>query len=304
MINFTSRQLRAFLLVAHHRSFSRAAEALFITPSGLSVLIRELEAQLEFRLFDRTTRSVALTSDGHKLVGIARRAIEELDTIIEQVRGSAAATRRSLAIGATPLFAAYVLPGAINGFHAQRQDVQIRLFDGDRTAIIAGVEDGSLDLGLGVFFKPIPGLQRTPLFEFSFIVIREAKHPGPGPETTWSAIRGEPLISLPPTNPLQQFIDKHLAQDGGVSVRNVVMNHMVTQIAMVEAGEGIAVMPSFALPACRSRRVAISRLVKPAVTLDFYRIHNRAKKGSACASDFTSFLQSYVAQWAGGQGLR
>ena len=45
-MDFTSRQLRAFLLVAQHRSFSRAAEVLYITPSGLSVLIRELELQL------------------------------------------------------------------------------------------------------------------------------------------------------------------------------------------------------------------------------------------------------------------
>jgi LysR family transcriptional regulator, carnitine catabolism transcriptional activator len=44
--------------VAEHRSFSRAAEAVFITPSGLSLLIRELEQQLGFRLFDRTTRHV------------------------------------------------------------------------------------------------------------------------------------------------------------------------------------------------------------------------------------------------------
>ena len=47
MIDFTSRQLRAFLLVAQHRSFTRAAGALFITPSGLSILIKELENQLD-----------------------------------------------------------------------------------------------------------------------------------------------------------------------------------------------------------------------------------------------------------------
>jgi LysR family transcriptional regulator, carnitine catabolism transcriptional activator len=63
-MDLTSRQLRAFLLVAQHRNFSRAAEALFITPSGLSILIRELESQLGFRLFDRTTRHVVLTAHG------------------------------------------------------------------------------------------------------------------------------------------------------------------------------------------------------------------------------------------------
>ncbi len=67
-MEFTSLQLRAFLLVLHYRSFSRAAEALYITPSGLSVLIRELESQLGFRLFDRTTRHVGLTSCGDELI--------------------------------------------------------------------------------------------------------------------------------------------------------------------------------------------------------------------------------------------
>jgi Bacterial regulatory helix-turn-helix protein, lysR family len=66
MIDFTSRQLRAFLLVAQHCSFSRAGGALFITPSGLSVLIRELETQLGVRLFERTTRHVALTPFGDR----------------------------------------------------------------------------------------------------------------------------------------------------------------------------------------------------------------------------------------------
>ena len=85
MIDFTSRQLRAFLLVAQHRSFSRAAGALFITPSGLSVLIRELETQLGARLFDRTTRHVALTASGTELLAAAQRNLQELDSIMSRI---------------------------------------------------------------------------------------------------------------------------------------------------------------------------------------------------------------------------
>jgi DNA-binding NarL/FixJ family response regulator len=51
LMEFTSRQLRAFHLVAEHQSFARAAERMYLTPSGVSVLIRELERQLGFRLF-------------------------------------------------------------------------------------------------------------------------------------------------------------------------------------------------------------------------------------------------------------
>lgn len=63
-MDISTRQMRAFRLVSRHRNFTRAAEALFITPSGLSVLIRELENRVGFRLFDRTTCRVELTSHG------------------------------------------------------------------------------------------------------------------------------------------------------------------------------------------------------------------------------------------------
>jgi LysR family transcriptional regulator, carnitine catabolism transcriptional activator len=62
-----------FLLVAQHRSFTRAAGALFITPSGLSLLIRELENQLGASLFERTTRQVLLTRAGSQLLNTVER---------------------------------------------------------------------------------------------------------------------------------------------------------------------------------------------------------------------------------------
>src|SRR5262245_66321941 len=100
MIDFTSRQLRAFLLAARHRSFSRAADAQCITPSGWSVLIRELETQLGFRLFDRTTRHVALTSHGTELLAVVQRNLAEFDTAVARVAPSSTAGSHSVPLGA------------------------------------------------------------------------------------------------------------------------------------------------------------------------------------------------------------
>src|SRR5215831_6680358 len=111
-MEFSSRQLRAFLLAAQHRSFTRAAEALFITPSGLSVLIRELETQLGFRLFDRTTRHVALTRHGNELLAVAQRNLEQIDDAMSRIGQSARNASHSLSLGATPLVAANILPQA------------------------------------------------------------------------------------------------------------------------------------------------------------------------------------------------
>lgn len=303
-MNFTSRQLRAFLLVAQHRNFSRAAEALFITPSGLSILIRELESQLGFRLFDRTTRHVVLTAHGHELLPVAQRSLAELDGTVSRIGQSATESRRTLSVGASPLIAANVLPQAIQEFRSHRPDLRIQLFDCEPVSIIPMVEAGKVDIGLRVLYKPIPGLRRTPLFRFCLMVVRADSDPAfRRVSTTWSALKGENLISLVSTNEIQQLVNKHLAQAGIVVQASGVIKYIDTLLAMVEAGEGSGIVPSWALAACRNRKVVMSRLINPVVNLDFYQISNRGKQLPPGTEDFTSFLQSYIARWAGRAGI-
>jgi LysR family carnitine catabolism transcriptional activator len=303
MIDFSLRQLRAFLLVARHRSFSRAAEALFITPSALSVSIRGLEAQLGFRLFDRTTRHVTLTADGQQFHSVAQKNLEQVDMAVSRIGLSATKASQSLSLGATPEVAANILPQAIKEFREHRPELQIQVFEGDPPTIKKRVQAGKLDMGLGAFLKGTAGLRRTPFFRFTLMVIREDKDPAFRPSsTTWSALKGPVLVSLPSSNPTQQLINRRLAQAGGAFERNVVFNYLDTVIAMAEAGEGIAVIPSFAIPSCAHRKVVISQLANPVVNLDFYLITNRGKKLPVGAEDFTSFLKTYIARWAGHAG--
>src|SRR3979411_180261 len=124
-MDFTSRQLRAFLLVAQHRNFSRAAEALFITPSGLSVLIRALETQLGFRLFDLTTRHLAPTAYGSEFIRVAQRCLGDLDTATARIGSSATHAAQSLTVGAPPLISANIVTQAIKEFRAQQPNLRI-----------------------------------------------------------------------------------------------------------------------------------------------------------------------------------
>src|ERR1700757_1384921 len=124
-MEFTSRQLRAFHLVAQHLSFARAAEALFITPSGLSVLVRELERQLGFRLFDRTTRQVVLTAQGSELLEITRPALDMLVEGMSRNEQAAKRKNRRITVGTTPWIAAHVLPSAIREFRDRHPGLEI-----------------------------------------------------------------------------------------------------------------------------------------------------------------------------------
>jgi LysR family carnitine catabolism transcriptional activator len=302
-MDFTSRQLRGFHLVAQHGSFSRAAEALFITPSGLSLLIRELENQLGFRLFDRTTRRVQLTPLGSELLEVTRRNVQELDAAVARLGQTAKGVTRSISVGVTPLVAANVLPQAIREFRGQRPDLRIQLYDGDLKAILRRVEAGKLEIGLGIF-KRVPDIKRTPFFRFSLILIR-AEQTGATARASmsWAALDGQPLISLSPDNPTQQLIEQEMARAGITCPREIVVNLLDTQIALVEANQGIAIIPSFGLPMTRHRKVGVTQLVNPTVQLDFHQISSRAKPLSEDALEFTTFLKSYVSRWAGRAGV-
>jgi LysR family transcriptional regulator, carnitine catabolism transcriptional activator len=303
-MDFTSRQLRAFLFVAQHRNFSRAAEALFITPSGLSVLIRELETQLGFRLFDRTTRHVGLTTFGSELLAEVRDSLNKIDATVSRIGRSAVEASHAVSIGAPLPIANNILPDAIKEFRTIRPDIRIRVTDIGGEALTRLVQEGKLDMTLGAFFEPGMSIRKTPLFRFSLMVVRpDSGQASRRTLTTWSALKAEPLISLVPANVVQKFIDKQLARAEVFVPRRAEFNHLDTLIAMVEAGEGTAVIPAFALPSCRNRKVVLSRLINPVVNVDLCRVSLRGKKLPPGADDFTSFLKSYIARWAGRSGI-
>ena len=304
MIDFTSRQLRGFLLVAQHRSFSRAAAALFITPSGLSLLIRELETQVGAKLFERTTRQVALTASGAELLAVAQRSLVELDRTMSQISRVGGETIPSFTLGAPVFWTGSVLAQAIKEFRSRRPAFRIQIFDGDTAAIMAKVESGALDIGLGFFFKNLPGIRQTPLFRFSLVVVRGNTAPRSRQNSIpWSALKNEKIVALQPTLPLQQLIERHLAKAKVAYQPSLVLNYLNSQIAMVEAGEGIAIVPSFTLPECQRRGLQMSRLINPVVHLDLCQIRKGGKHLPPIAEEFTSFIQTYLSSWAGRSGI-
>src|SRR5262245_43364194 len=225
MIHYSSRQLRAMLLVAHHHSFTRAAEALFMSPSALSLSIRELEQQVGFRVFDRTTRHVALTAQGRTLVAVARRSVEELDGAMTRIRQTARDADDRLCVGAGLLMSAHVLPQAISEFRGQRPDLRVELYDADPATLMQKVKAGTVDIGLG-FFKRTAGIQRTPFFRFSLIAVAPESATTPRGSITWSALKDERLVLQAAPAPIRQLIDRQLAA-AGVSPRAVaVLNRL------------------------------------------------------------------------------
>lgn len=301
LINISSRQLQAFLEVGRLSSFAKAAEQVHLSPSGMSMLVKELEEQVGARLFDRTTRSVTLTDAGRRLQPVAERILSELRGIEGAIAGTQAATRSRLTVAATPMVSASLLPEVIRAFGVSQPQVQVQLADVDVSVVRQRILEGEADIGLGFFVKPAAGLLRQPLCKFRLMRISPPGNgaAGLGSHQSWSSLAALPLISLPTDNPIQAVIEKHLVRLQRANEERPRMNLIGTLIAMVRAGRGHAIVPSFALEDCLRQGLQVSMLSHPTVHIELHLVSLRGTQPKPAALAFATALKKAAARLPG-----
>src|SRR5271167_317456 len=130
--NFTVRQgaldgVEAFLSVAGHRSFRRAAAELGVTPSAMSQAVRALEARVGAALFIRTTRSVGLTEAGERFLSRAKPAFEELIAASEAARELGQRPTGLLRLSVPPAVVPILLEPLIASFCQAYPEVEVEI---------------------------------------------------------------------------------------------------------------------------------------------------------------------------------
>ena len=149
LTRFSLRQIETFTAIAELHSFAGAGERLGMTASAISQQVAELESILGFRLFDRTTRRVTLSSAGRDFLASAQsvlRHAQAAEMTANDVRQRAAGIVR---VGAPLVLAATALPIAIRAYLAERPKVVIRLLDVAVDEIVECVANADVDLSVG-----------------------------------------------------------------------------------------------------------------------------------------------------------
>ncbi|MEZ4302858.1 MAG: LysR substrate-binding domain-containing protein [Polyangiaceae bacterium] len=136
-----------FVRAAEHGSFTRAAQALGMTPSGVGKAIGRMEAELGVRLLHRTTRRVSLTDDGAAFYERCRRGLAEITTARDEVSHRSKAPRGRLRVSVPATLGRRILVPALPRFFAQCPAVSLELRLTDRRVSL--VEDG-VDVALRV----------------------------------------------------------------------------------------------------------------------------------------------------------
>jgi len=240
------RHLRYFVGVAETENVSRAALKLHVSQPALSAQVRDLEDEIGFQLFERTAKSVKLTKAGQAFLDEARAVLQRADEAVKKAR-SIAAEPSELYIGYSPTPVAEILPKALRAFQRAMPNVHVRLQDWANQAILDGVRDGRLQLGLIVSppkASSLRDLRYEELFHDRVCVAVAPQHPFARRRAIpLTDLAAEPLIGLTHEDYPEYYDYLSITFSKVKQKPRVVEEHdsMAGILSSVEAGTGVAI---------------------------------------------------------------
>lgn len=147
MKNATFRQLRVFTEVAKHLSFSKAAKALHLTPPAVTMQIKELEGHVGLPLFDRSSRTISLTTTGEYILMYVRKILATLKDAEDATARLRKLETGSLTIGMVST-ATYFLPRLLAAFRKDHAGIEVKLVVGNRRQLVRMLELSEVDIAI------------------------------------------------------------------------------------------------------------------------------------------------------------
>ncbi|MDP2824294.1 MAG: transcriptional regulator CynR [Sulfuritalea sp.] len=244
------RSIRYLLAVAEHQSFTRAAEALYVSQPTLSQQIKQLEEALGVQLLDRSGRTVRLTDAGEVYLRHARRALEELDAGKRAVSEVEDLSRGFLRLGMTPV-TEYLTTSLLDEFGGRYPGIMVSAMEMSQDHIEAGVAENNIDVGIAFTHTPSTDawsskIEMHTLFMEPLSLAVGNAHPFAGRQTPlgMDVFEREPLVMLNPDFALRRHFDLYCLENG-ITPRIVIETNSLSMIVQsVSLGRLVTVLPT------------------------------------------------------------
>ncbi|MEU1708838.1 LysR substrate-binding domain-containing protein [Streptomyces sp. NPDC005706] len=263
------RHLQHFVAVAEDQHFTRAAERLMVSQSGLSASIRALERELRAPLFVRTTRRVTLTEAGRALLVEAERILAQVRSAHEAVAAVQGVLRGTLALGTEQCIAGVHVAGLLAAFRRRHPDVEIRLRQAGSGALAEEVAAGRLDLAFAYRTQAdTDQLRSVSLTSEPMTVLCHPSHrlAGAGSVLAPDDLAGEVFVDFHPDWGPRRTTDAAFTAAGVRRTVALEVNDVHSLLDLVDENLGIAVVPRH----FRHKRPSLTALpVKGAVEAEY-----------------------------------
>nr|WP_238391663.1 MULTISPECIES: LysR family transcriptional regulator [unclassified Mycolicibacterium] len=239
------QQLRYVVALADARSFTKAAESMFVVQSALSQQVRRFEDELGVTLFDRTTRSVSLTASGEALLPLLQRVVAGIEQIKIDAQALSGTVAGWLNVGMMEVPSESLdVATMMATFHSQYPNVSVTLRSGGSDVLVEAVRDRKLDVAVVGFNVPRSDdpLTYTHLFTESLIAVMPTDHPLTAHQTVLvTDLAAMPFIDFPPGYGLRHETERGFA---GIQRRVAFEVTRVDEVVhFVRANLGVALLP-------------------------------------------------------------
>jgi len=287
----TLRQLEIFLKVAEHNSMTRAAEALYLSHSAVSLQVRKLSEAIGMPLHEVIGKQLYLTAAGREVVATGTQifdAIRRLDETINNLKGL---TSGRLAISVVTT-AKYFLPRILGPFCREYPDMELSFHVVNRAEIIRRLSENRDDLYI---LNGLP--QDLDIESYRFLpnplaVIASSKHPLAGQKgLDWNDLANETFLMREPGSGTFEAIRRHLDANGlEIGKTMTIESNEAIKYAVVE-NMGITILSAYVLADAVGPDLVQLRVKGFPIMSDWYVVHPRTKQLSLIAERFLEFVQ-------------
>jgi DNA-binding transcriptional LysR family regulator len=289
------RRLRYFLIVSDELHFGRAAARLHIAQPPLTRQISALEAELGFRLFDRSTRNVTLTSEGRHFLPYARAVLEQVDLTASITSKLAAGSAGHLAVGyASSIALSDIFSQTIQAFCSAYPDVQLTVEEGASSTQWSQLIEGRLDIGMSRMQPPAEDaeIQAICLDNEPLVAAIASDSPLARQEqVTLAELSAYPLIAFPTDygSGLNEIIEALYRRQALTPLPAPKGKQITSIIALVAAGRGVAVVPQCTQTLVK-RGVTYRPLAEPGATAPLL-VLTRKRERSPLVKAFVEIIE-------------
>ncbi|MFZ2293531.1 MAG: LysR substrate-binding domain-containing protein [Polaromonas sp.] len=287
------RQLRAFAAVYQTGNISAAAQMLALTQPAVTVLLRELEAKLGVRLFERTTRSLRRTDAATEAMAYAQRVLDDLNDMRLCMDDLAGSRRGQLRLSATSTVAQTLMPSLIRRFQNRHPEIRVIVDDCAPNEFVERITSERVHLGIGTLEAPIFGLvEREFLKDWLAAVAPAGLLMDSNKPITWKQLAALPVVVVKSGYGVRYSID-HAAAEAGVVLKVAhEVSLLSTALAMASAGLGVAIVPGSLVSQTPYSGLVTRRLVRPLVARNTAVIYRKDHALTPAARAFADMLHS------------